>query len=287
MLLLFGVTALLVVFVAGSARGGASSGTGPVDVLYAGSLTTVLDTAIDPGFERTTGDTVEGEPGGSSALANQIVGRTTAADVFISASPGVNDSLRGPVNGGWESWDAVFATSRLLIAYNPSSSFAGQLRSKPWYDVVTQPGFILGRTDPATDPKGRLAVEALRAAAQRQKLPALAAAARSNAHVLPEASLVGRLQSGQLDAGFFYASEAVPAGLPTVPLGPVRLHATYTITVLQHAPHQARAERFVSYLLGPRGRHILRRNGFALTRPPIVRDRSSVPNTLDRVLALP
>ena len=47
----------------------------------------------------------------------------------------------------------------MVIGYNPTSKFATDLQaasngSKPWYQVLEEPGLRLGRTDPALDPKG-------------------------------------------------------------------------------------------------------------------------------------
>ena len=157
----------------------------------------------------------------------------------------------------WVSWYATFATSPLLIGYNPQSKFAQDLKTEPWYQVIIKPGFLLGRTDPATDPKGALAVQALNQAATMYNEPALKAVATSTSNVFAENTLVGRLQAGQLDAGFFYGVEAAAANIVTVPIPTPALHATYTITVLNNAPHLAAAEAFVSFLLGPSGAALL------------------------------
>ncbi|MGH9045580.1 MAG: substrate-binding domain-containing protein, partial [Acidimicrobiales bacterium] len=216
-----------------AARSSASTSKGAVTVLYAGSLVDAMNDTIAPSFLEHSGYTISGFPGGSLGLANQIKGGVVRADVFISASPRVNSTLEGRSNGGWASWYATFATSPLVLGYNPSSRFARELRDKPWYEVVTQNGFRLGRTDPATDPKGILAVSALRRAQSEHSLGALGALATSQSDVFDEAGLVGRLQSGQLDAGFLYAVEARSAGIPTVSLGHgLSYEAVYTITVL-------------------------------------------------------
>src|SRR5699024_2838052 len=97
----------------------------------------------------------------------------------------------------------------------------------PWYRVITDSGFRIGRTDPETDPKGALAARALTRTAKSKHLPKLAAIADDGSTVLPEESMIGRLQAGQLDAGFFYASEAKAAGIPTIPLTGVDLGASY------------------------------------------------------------
>lgn len=262
----------------------AARGSGPVDVLYAGSLVDLMENQIKPRFDASTGYRFTGLPGGSDGLAKQISGKVTQGDVFISASPKVNASLEGPANGGWVSWYATFASSRLVLGYNPKSRFAADLKSKPWYQVVTQPGFLLGRTDPGVDPKGKLAAEAVSETATAQHLPALNQFLSSTSNVFPEETLVGRLQAGQLDAGFFYSSEAKAAGIPTVALTGVDLKATYTITVLHNAPHEQAAEAFVTYLLGPIGTGFLTNDGFTVVTPPVVTG-TGVPSGLSRVMA--
>jgi molybdate/tungstate transport system substrate-binding protein len=249
---------------------GITRGSGPVDVLYAGSLVDLMEKSVGPAFDSATGYTFTGFPGGSSALAHQIKDKVRQADVFVSASPKVNATLEGPANGEWVSWYATFATSPLVLGYNPSSKFAPALRTQPWYDAVGQRGFHLGRTDPATDPKGVLAVQALKAAAAVENQPGLNSAATSPADVYPEETLVGRLQAGQLDAGFFYLAEARAAGIPTVALTGQDFEASYTITVIDHASHQAAADAFVDFLLGSGIRTALEKDGFVLVSPPQV-----------------
>jgi molybdate/tungstate transport system substrate-binding protein len=79
---------------------------------------------------------------------------------------------------------------------------------------------------------------------------------------------VGRLQAGQLDAGFFYTVEAGAAGIPTVSLSPIDERATYTVTVLHRAPDREGAVAFVRFLLGARGRALMRRAGLAVIAHP-------------------
>jgi molybdate/tungstate transport system substrate-binding protein len=265
----------------GSSAGAEAEAGGPVDVLYAGSLVTLVEKQIGPGFEKATGYTFSGFSGGSTALAAQIKGGVRAADVFVSASPAADQTLMG--DGGKVSWYATFASSPLVIGYNPRSRFAADLTGKPWSSVLTEPGLLLGTTDPATDPKGKLAAQAMADTAAKQNLPALAALAHDAGIVFPEETLVSRLQSGQLDAGFFYSSEAKAAGIPTVPVTGVDLGATYTVTVVGGAPHEKGAEAFVRYLLGDQGVAALQQNDFALTTPPKVTG-SGVPAGLVTVL---
>ncbi len=62
-------------------------------MLYAGSLVNLMEHGIGPAFDKASGDTFQGYAGGSSGLANQIKGKLRQGDVFVSASPKVNDGL--------------------------------------------------------------------------------------------------------------------------------------------------------------------------------------------------
>jgi molybdate transport system substrate-binding protein len=261
-----------------------AKGSGPVNVLYAGSLVNLMQKQVGPAFQQSSGYTVTGFSAGSKDLAAEIKGKVHQGDVFISASPKVNATLEGASNGNWMSWYGTFATSGLVLGYNANSKFANDIKTKPWYKVLTEPGIKVGFTDPATDPKGVLAVQAMTDTASKQNLPALKALSASKSDIFPEETLVGRLQAGQLDVGFFYTAEATAASIPTAPLTGENLKATYTITVLNKAPHEAAAAAFVFYLLGSSGQAVLKQDGFTLVSPPKVTG-TGVPFSLQSVLA--
>ena len=264
-----------------TARAAKSSG-GTVHVLYAGSLEAVMNDSVGPAFHRATGYTFSGFPAGSKDLASDIKGKVEQGDVFISASPKVDATLEGRKNGGWVSWYAPFATTKLVLGYNASSSFASALKTKAWYQVIGQSGFRLGFTDPTLDPKGVLTVAALNAAAAKYNQPGLKQIATDQNDLFPEQDLVGRLQAGQLDAGFFYTVEASAAKIPTVSLGSISETATYTITVLNRAPDTAGAESFVKFLLSSQGMRLLKKVGLA-TQTPVAKG-SGVPYLLNTVI---
>ena len=254
----------------GNGGNGKASHSGTVRVLYAGSLVDLMEHSLQAKFKAATGYTVNGEGKGSSDLAAEIKGKVTKADVFLSASPDTNSDLMGKANGDWVSWYVTFASAPLVLGYNPKSTFAHDLKTKPWQQVITEPGFRLGRTDPVDDPKGKLAAQAL----QQVGLGKLA---KGTAGVYPEETLVGRLQAGQLDAGFFYTSEATAAKIPSISLSPVDLAATYTVTVVNHAPNPAGAAAFVKYLLSDKGSAVLRAGGLKVQTPSLTGKRADVP----------
>lgn len=268
-----------------AAAGGAKKHAGPVIVLSAGSLETIMTTAVEPGFHKATGYTVTDISGGSTGLAQDIKGGVHQADVFWSASPTADKTLAGRANGSWVTWYVTFATSNLVLGYDPTSRFASTLTSEPWWKVVTKPGFLLGRTNPVTDPKGRLAVTALKTAAKKESDPAVGAIATKPTTVFTETSLVGRLQSGQLDAGFFYAVEASAAHMPTVPLADVREHASYTLAIVAKAPHPAAADAFVTYMLSSPAKKLLAAHGLReLGKPVLSGAKGALPKRLRKAI---
>jgi molybdate/tungstate transport system substrate-binding protein len=255
---------------AASTSAAAITAAGPVKVAYAASLANLMEHDLGPAFDKATGGDFQGTAAGSTQLVSQIKGKVKQADVFISASTDANTGLIGDANGGWESWYAAFATAPLVIAYNPHSKFAADLKSKPWNQVITESGFTMGSTDPKLDPKGKLAAQAL----AKDDVPT------SAVQVFPEEQLVGRLQSGQLDAGFFYSSEAAELGIPTVPLGDVHLQATYTVSVLNKAPDNSAGIAFVHYLLSDAGKALMTKHGLQLQPIKVAGDTAAVPSQL-------
>ena len=252
-------------------------------MLYAGSLVNLITKQVGPAFQAASGYSVTGAGAGSTALVTDIKGKVYKGDVFISASPKATATLMGSANGSWVSYYISFASSSLVLGYNPDSKFAAQIKSEPWYKAITTPGLRLGFTDPATDPKGKLTAQALTGTAKSRNMPALTAIENDKGDVFPEETLVARLQSGQLDAGFFYTAEAVPVNIPTVPLAGEALKATYTISTLAGAPNEAGAEAFVAYMLSPATQAVMKQDGFDVISPVKVTG-SDVPSTVQTAI---
>jgi molybdate/tungstate transport system substrate-binding protein len=155
--------------------------------------------------------------------------------------------------------------------------------------VLQEPGIKIGRTDPKLDPKGALTVRLLDQTEQAYKLPRIAkkilGAPDNPKQVWPEESLVGSLQSGQIDVGFFYSTETADLKIPEIPLPPgIALGAHYTVTVLRNAPNPEAAIKFVEFLLGPRAGLIMEEHGLETVGPSIDGDASKVPVEIRRAI---
>lgn len=314
---------LLLVACGGGSNSPGSGATTPsakskVSVLYAGSLVNLMEKKFGPAFQQATGYPYQGEGKGSTALANEIKGHLRFPDIFISADANVDKSLMGPANGNYVSWYAPFIRTSMVIGYNPNSKFAADLSaaangSKPWYQVLAQPGLRLGRTDPAIDPKGARTIILMELAQLFYNQPGLSQqilGSNQNANqIFPEEELAARLGSGQLDAGFFYLNEVKELNLPYITL-PNQINLSdpslnsayaqasytdaktgkksagaaiiYTITIPSASKNMAGAIAFVSFLFSSQGQSILSQDGLAQATPRLSGDASTVPSQLQQ-----
>ncbi len=287
-----------------------------VSVAYAASLVNLMEKKVGPAFTQATGYPYEGEGKGSSALANEIKGKLSFPDIFISAARAVNTTLMGAANGNYVSWYVPFIRSSLVIGYSPNSKFASDFQavasgSKTWYQVLEEPGVRIGRTDPALDPKGVRTIIMTELAEKYYNQPGLSTkilgATNNTSQIFPEEELVARLTSGQLDAGFFYLNEVTDANIPFVTLptqinmGDPSLNSTYakatytdskthaitkgsaivyTITVLNTSKNKAGAIAFVQYIFSSQGLAFFTNDGLSTVTPKITGDMAAVPSQL-------
>ena len=268
---------------ASAASSKATKASGDVDVISAGSLQTLITKSVAPAFHKATGYTLVDNSGGSGTDAADIKNKVDVEDVFISASPSDDTILEGAKNGGWVSWYADFADSPEVLGYYPKSKFASDLKTMPWYKVITMPGFRLGRTNPSQDPGGVLAAKALEQTAKAQNLPALKKLATESSDEYVEDTEEADIQSGQLDASFMYEADAISQNSPFVKLTGVNLAGDYTITIVKGAPHMAAAEAFIKFLLGPTGQAEMTADKFGVVSPAKV-SGSGVPSALSSIL---
>jgi molybdate/tungstate transport system substrate-binding protein len=236
---------------------------GDVDVLAAGSLNTLVTNQLAPAFKKATGYTIVGTFGGSGTMAKDIQDKVDVADVFLSASPVNTKTLMGAKNGDWVSWYANYSQSPQVLAYSPTSKFAHDLKTMPWWKVITMPGFRVGRTDPTEDPGGILAVNVLEAAAKKFNDPALKTLATEKSDELEETGEQASVQNGQLDGSFEYQADANSTKTPYVKLSGVPTqYAEYTASLVKNAPHETGALTFLAWLESPQAKKIMAADKF-------------------------
>ena len=260
----------------------------------------VMDRALGPTFASAEQISYHGIGGGAYGLARLLASKRLRADVFISITSG---PIRTLERAHLVRTIAPIASTQMVIAYTPKSRFAKALklaasRKLAWWRVLETPGLRFGRTDPATDPQGQAIIFTAELAANVYHQPDLVArilgASRNPAEIFTEASLLSRLQSGEIDAASGYASAVRSLHLPyiTLPatinlsdpsLAAEYAHATLHIdvrgerktlhpqplvfyaVVLTNARHPRLAQTFLAFLRSKEGRALLSTYGY---QPP-------------------
>jgi molybdate/tungstate transport system substrate-binding protein len=272
---------------------------GPLVVYAAASLTRPLRAALDT-FSAETGIAYELESQASLELVRKVTELQQTPDVLVLADYRLFPATLVPEHVARYT---VFARNRIVLAYTPRSRGAAEIDSTNWRRVIVRPGLDVGRADPNTDPSGYRTLLVFQLAELHYAEPGLARtllAAAAERHVRPrEADQIGMLEAGALDYVWTYENLAVGAGLPFVRLpaavdlgsladsvaysrASVRVRgraASESLTVrgeailyaaaVPHRPaHPELGERFLTYLVSPRGQRVLRAGGLdALDRP--------------------
>jgi molybdate/tungstate transport system substrate-binding protein len=214
-----------------STPGRARSGT--ADVAFAGSLLEVNNVDVGPSFEQATGYSYSGRGAGSIGLAHDISSGEIAPSVFESVGAAPIQSLEPR----FTRWYVEFAASPLVLAYNPHGPDAAifskvakkELPLARVFEAMAAPGFLLGRTNPATDPQGQAFVMMVELAQRLLRLPrdivtrilgagATTGAGGTASQIYAETALDAHLEAGQLDAASAFLSQAVQLHLDYVSL---------------------------------------------------------------------
>lgn len=149
------------------ASGTSSSGTGStqtLSVIAAGSLSPIL-----PAFASAF---ASGTPGVEAPLAAQLYEGSTAAasaltlpnqpyDLFVAADFRVVPQLLEPPATTVASWEVVFASDPLVLAYAPGVTGLTGITPANWYEKIVAPGVTLGVPNASSDPLGANAIFAL------------------------------------------------------------------------------------------------------------------------------
>jgi molybdate/tungstate transport system substrate-binding protein len=128
-------------------------------VLFAGSLI-IPFSQLEEEFEAAHPDIDVNMEGHGSIQCVRIVGDLhEEADVIVTADyaliPMLLYETEDPDSGlPYASWNVVFATNRMALAYTTESAYAEEITVDDWYEVVNRPGVRLGCSDPRLDANG-------------------------------------------------------------------------------------------------------------------------------------
>ncbi|MHB1587850.1 MAG: extracellular solute-binding protein [Acidiferrobacteraceae bacterium] len=261
----------------------------PLQVAYAGSMGALMDQGVRPAVAHRLDIALRGRGQGAFALARLIAADSIRPDVFLSITPAPMSLL---LKTGQVEQAVPVARTEMVLAYSKQGRFSRELASPApgdaWWRLLERPSFRFGRTDPRTDPQGLNIVFLMELAQRYYGVPGLArrilGPLENQRQIFPEAEVMARLQSAQLDAASAYKTQPASLGLPFLPLPPeinlgdARMEPRYrsvSVTVngtvhrpqplvfyaavLRNAPNRTVAERFVAWLLSPEARALFAR----------------------------
>ena len=184
-------------------------------------------------------------------------------DVAASADYRLIPQLLEPTTARWE---VLFATSPLVLAYDPASPALSGINSSNWPALLARPGVVLGVANASTDPDGFNAIFALELEGllTQGNLSSLygrffsgapGSFARPNpgdTRLVPETSAATALGQGEVQAYFLYQAYAISHHLAYVPLSPSVDLGNFSLPDLQF--YQEASTR----ILGPSGPQLVR-----------------------------
>ncbi len=179
-------------------------------------------------------------------------------DVAASADFRLIPELLEP---GSARWEVLFATSPLVLAYDPASSALRGINASNWPTLLTQPGVLLGVANASTDPDGfntifALELEGLLTQGNLSSLyghffsgpvGSLARPNPGDTRLVPETSAGSALAEGDIQAYFLYQAYATSHHLSYTPLSPSVDLGNFSVPDLQF---YAKAS---TSILGPSG----------------------------------
>ncbi|MFN2448972.1 MAG: extracellular solute-binding protein [Candidatus Baltobacteraceae bacterium] len=266
---------LFALLAAGMPRAG-----GEVSVAYAASLVRVMEGPLAQALARDTGLRFEGDGKGSKALAHLISAGLLVPDVFLCADTALLEELRKETPAKLRGY-TMFGSARMVIAYSRHSRYAGafaragRLR-KPLLPILANPAVRVGRTDPLLDPKGARTLRAIALLGKHEHAPATASAVAAKAAMFPEEDLAVRVETGELDAGFFYSTEVPGRDLKVIQLPADSNLSTlivYGIAIVSGAAHPDAARAFVRYVVRGKGKALLEAAGVRYFAHPEIAGR--------------
>ena len=309
------VTACLAAAGCGSSGSGKSSGNssslhGSLTVFGAGTLDTPFTAEIQAFRKQNPGVTVHSQFGASGDMVKDVTQVGQPDDVLGVADYSLIPSLMSDPSKPHATWYLGFVSNQITLAYTSHSKGASQLTPANWYKVVSQPGVHIGRSNPAADPSGYQILQMLQLANGYYHDPNLSASVLKNSPdssvAETETSLLGALQSGQIDYLAIYKSSALESHLKYIALpaqinlsdpalaadyAKVSIHAgslgtltakpiIYGMTIPTNAPDATLGQKFIGFVLSPAGQAIMRGNGFVVIYPALANPHAKVPASL-------
>jgi len=286
-----------------------------VIIFHADALTVPMNRLI-AAYQRLHPDVeIHAESKGSVLCAQTA--RQRDCDILMVADARIIEKMEPQ----YAEWNAIFATNEMVIAYSQKSKYAAEINGRNWYEILARPGVSFAHSNPEHDPCGYWTLIVWKLAdlyygpmADGRRISEALAAARTAESIKSDAHIMLNLidSPSGIDYCFVYKNQAVEQNLKIVELpkeinlsdpsladfyGKVSLPEpinrtgapiAFSLALLKKAREPEEAIRFLSYVLGPDGRAILRGNkavaSFNVVHPPIVDNPDKVPESLKKAM---
>jgi molybdate/tungstate transport system substrate-binding protein len=195
-----------------------------VDLVYAGSMGSLMDGSLKAAAGQALKLDVRGRGQGANALADAIAGGSIRPDVFLPVTAG---PMLVVMRAGKAEVAQPIARTEVVIVYSPKSRFAPRFDAAAkgkdnWWEILQEPGMRFGRSNPSGDPGGRSIVFTMMLAARKYKQANLVekvlGPTMNSEQIVAGKSTTARLLSGELDAGSAYKIQPGTLGLPYITL---------------------------------------------------------------------
>ena len=197
---------------------------------------------------------VELQPYGSIQAIRQVTELGQQADIVAVADSSLIPMMmyQTKMSDGkpYAGWDIESNSNQLVLAYTPTSKYAGEINSNNWYQIISRPDVALGLTDPRIDAVGYRTLMLLGLAASYYNDPTLVQDAVGSHFSMPitadtlnglttvsvpelleptdshlvlrnvDMELLALLQSGNIDYTLDYKSVVIQDGLNYLELPP-------------------------------------------------------------------
>ncbi len=302
-------------------------------VFHAGSLTKPMQKFAKM-FEQKYGVRVYCEAAGSAATIRKVVDLHRKADVVASADYSLIPKMMYPK---YANWTIMFARNEIVIVYTNKSRYSNEINSSNWYKILEKPDVRIGFSNPNDDPCGYRAQMVMELASLYYGKPIYHRLVEENSNMrfvdengtyvlkMPpttelkvntskikmrsmEMSLIGLLQSGDVDYVFLYRSVAKQFGLkyvelpPQINLGSKKYEKFYSkvevvlangkairgkpiiygLTIPKNAPHKKLAIDFVEMVL--KNPDVFKELGQTPIVPALVDNYSNLPPQLKQLV---
>jgi molybdate/tungstate transport system substrate-binding protein len=282
-----------------------------VIVFHAGSLSVPFKQVANEYEKRHPGVKILLEPAGSLVCARKVTELGKPCDIVASSDYFVINEMLIPA---YASWGVRFSTNEIVIAYTEKSRYSNEINADNWMDILQKKDVIYSRSDPDSDPCGYRTVFTFKLASKYYNKPLLSEKfiSKDRDYIRPkEVDLVALLETNAIDYMFQYKSVAIQHGFKYITL-PREINLSdpsmsslyssvsmevagnkpgtrmvvsgdfinYSVTLIDNAPEKEAAVDFLSFLLGPDGMAIFKKNGQEPLVPLITEHSEKIPAKL-------